>query len=169
MRATEPHHRQLYGVALALCRDPDQASDLTQEALIKAYKAFHRFRDGAPMLPWLRRILKNVYLDTLKTGRARHEVAERDLGKGGLPEPRGSDPDALAKVEQKERASWLREELEGLSEEHQRVLELCVMQDMSFAEVAEIMEVPVGTVASRVARARDKLRSRLERRGKLRR
>jgi RNA polymerase sigma factor (sigma-70 family) len=76
VKLTRPHHRQLYGIALSLCRDPDQAQDLTQEALIKAYQAFDRFRSDEPILPWLRRILRNVYLDTFKTGRARHEVNE---------------------------------------------------------------------------------------------
>jgi DNA-directed RNA polymerase specialized sigma24 family protein len=62
-----------------MCRDADQAHDLTQETLVRAFEAFDTFRPGAPILPWLRQILRHLFLDTFKTGRARHEIAEREM------------------------------------------------------------------------------------------
>ena len=166
-RLTEPHHRQLFGIALSLCRDRDQAADLTQEALIRAYQAFDRFRPGAPVLPWLRRILRNVFLDTFKTGRARHEVTESTMG-SAEHEPYQLDTthahdgvSALDQLERNQLVTWLQQEIAALDPSQQQVLELCVMQDLSFKEAAELLELPVGTVASRLARARAELRLRI--------
>jgi RNA polymerase sigma-70 factor, ECF subfamily len=167
VRLTEPHHRDLYGVALALCHDADQAADLAQEALVRAYEAFDRSRPGAPVRPWLRSILRNLFLDTFKTGRARHEVTDSELGSGqgaGLAEMAAEGVDPLARLEQAELQAWVREEIAALSVDHQQVLELCVMHEMGFAEAAELAGIPVGTVASRLGRARVELRERLRRR-----
>ena len=167
MRLTEPHHRDLYGIALALCRDADQAADLAQETLVRAYEAFDRFRPGAPVRPWLRSILRNLFLDTFKTGRARHEVAESELGVAQGPvvsEMADEGVDPLARLERAELQDLVRQEIAALSPDHQQVLQLCVMHEMGFAEAAELAGVPVGTVASRLGRARAKLRERLLRR-----
>lgn len=165
VRLTEPHHKQLYGIAIALCRDPDKAADLVQEALIRAFEAFDRFRRDEPVLPWIRRILRNVYLDSFKTGRYRHEVPESELGPTHKPADLAvSAPDPLAKLEQDQLFTWVREEMTCLDPTHQQVLELCVMQELSFVEAAEIAEIPVGTLASRLARARVQLRKRVLRR-----
>jgi RNA polymerase sigma-70 factor, ECF subfamily len=167
VRLTEPHHRDLYGVALALCHDSDQAADLAQETLVRAYEAFDRFRPGAPVRPWLRSILRNLFLDTFKTGRARHEIADSQLGAASGPalvELADEEVDPLARLEQAERQAWVREEISALSPDHQQVLQLCVMHEMGFAEAAELAGIPVGTVASRLGRARAELRDRLLRR-----
>ncbi len=52
VRVTTPHHRTLFGIALSLCRDSDQAADLTQDALVRAFEAFDRFKAGSTALPW---------------------------------------------------------------------------------------------------------------------
>lgn len=169
VRLTTPHHRQLYGIALALCRDRDQAADLTQEALIRAYQAFDGFRPGAPVLPWLRRILRNVFLDSFKTGRARHEVTESSMGASGRDSSpyqldtafAGEGIDAFEEIERSQLAAWLKQEIATLDPAHQQVLELCVMQELSFKEAADTLDLPVGTVASRLARAREGLRNRI--------
>jgi len=117
-RLTGPHHRHLYGIALLLCHDPDPAADLTQEALVRAFKAFDRFRPDSPVLPWLRRILRNVFLDTFKTARARHEVAEHEMpGENGLASFTAVDAasdDPLIRLERAQLAAWVREEIGAL-------------------------------------------------------
>jgi RNA polymerase sigma-70 factor, ECF subfamily len=171
VRLTEPHHRDLYGIALALCHDPDQAADLAQDTLVRAYEAFDRFRPGAPVRPWLRSILRNLFLDTFKTGRARHEVTDSELSAGqgpALAEMADEGVDPLSRLERAELQAWVRQEIAGLSPDHQQVLQLCVMHEMGFAEAAELVGVPVGTVASRLGRARSELRERLSRRLALR-
>lgn len=164
VRLTAPHQRELLGLARALCRDPDQAADLAQETLIHAFNAFDRFRPDAPVRPWLRRILRNLFLDSLKTGRARHEVR----ADGGLGEDDPSPPDVavdpadpLAALERAELAGWLREEIQALDPDRRQVVELCVIHELSFQEIAELTGVPVGTVASRLARGRATLRERM--------
>lgn len=168
VRLTQPYHKHLYGIALSLCKDADQAQDLTQEALIRAFEAFDRYRQGESILPWLRQILRNLFWDTFKTGRARHEIAEREFNPDKLSpivdriDHNTDDP--LAKLERHQISSWLQEEIAALDPSHQQVLELCVMQELSFEEAAEMASIPVGTVASRLARARAQLRERMLRR-----
>jgi RNA polymerase sigma-70 factor, ECF subfamily len=164
IRLTEPCHRMLYGFALTLCKDADQANDLTQEALIRAFEAFDQFRPGAPLMPWLRRILRNLFFDSFKTGRAQHEISEREMSLADaapLLEAADDSKDPLVQLEGAQLAGWLKEEIEALEPGHQQVLQLCVMQDLSFEEAAEAANVPVGTIASRLARARAQLRERM--------
>jgi RNA polymerase sigma-70 factor, ECF subfamily len=170
VRLTEPHHRHLYGIALALCHDADQAADLTQETLIHAFAAFDRFRPGASMRPWLRSILRHLFLDTFKTGRSRHEVAESDIAAAegsSLTEIPDERPDPLAELERAELQQWVQQEIAALSPAHRQVLTLCVVHGLGFAEAAELAGIPVGTVASRLGRARAELRERLLRRTSL--
>jgi RNA polymerase sigma-70 factor, ECF subfamily len=166
VRLTEPCHKQLYGIALSLCKDADQANDLTQETLIRAFEAFDQFRPGAPIMPWLRQILRHIFLDTFKTGRARHEISERELSSvEGSPcfEVADDRNNPLAQVERSQLSRWLQEEIAALDPAHQQVLMLCIMQDLSFEEAAESAGIPVGTISSRLARARAQLRERMTR------
>jgi RNA polymerase sigma-70 factor (ECF subfamily) len=163
-RATSVHQNRLYRVARALCRDSDVAADLTQETLIHAFRAFDSFRPEQLVLPWLCRILRNVYLDSLKTGRARHEVAGRELP-GEHDDPyhnvRGSTPDPLGMLERQTLRACLSEELEALEPDQRLILVLCDVEEMSYQEAAEIAGIPIGTVRSRLARCRERLRARL--------
>lgn len=164
VRLTAPHHRELLGLARALCRDGDQAADLAQETLVHAFKAFDRFRPDAPVRPWLRRILRNLFLDSLRTGRARHELSDSQRGVRDdtpLPSAGVDTSDPLAALERAQLSSWLREEIAALEPDQRQVMELCVMQDLTFQEIAELTDLPVGTVASRLARGRARLRERM--------
>jgi RNA polymerase sigma-70 factor (ECF subfamily) len=163
-RVTGPLHARLYRIARSLCRDDDQAADLTQETLIRAFCAFDSFRAGEPVLPWLCRILRNVHLDSFKTGRARHELSRRELP--GTPDDpyqdvASSSPDALRLLERQSLRSFLNAEIEALEPGQRLILLLCDVEEMSYQEAAEIAGVPVGTVRSRLARARERLRERL--------
>jgi RNA polymerase sigma-70 factor (ECF subfamily) len=166
VRQTRPFHERLYRIALSLCRDRDQAADLTQEALVRAFRSFDSFRPGAPVLPWLARILRNVHLDSFKTGRAQHEVAEHQLDREGP----GIDasvahpaPDPLAALERAELGARLAREMETLDPGQRQTLILCDIEGFSYQEAAEAEGVPVGTIRSRLARGRAELRRRLRR------
>ncbi|MBW2734161.1 MAG: RNA polymerase sigma factor [Deltaproteobacteria bacterium] len=162
---TRPYHDRLFRIAITICGDRDLAADLSQEALVRAFNAFDRFEDGRPVLPWLTRILRNVYLDTFKTSRAKHEVrvgGDRDVQPfASVPSP---TPNPLQLTEQREMQRILASELGKLDPAHQLVINLCEMEGMSYQEAADAMEVPIGTVRSRLARARDALRQRIIRR-----
>lgn len=165
VRLTRPHHEALFRIALTLCHDHDQAADLTQEALIRAFRAFDRFDPDRPVLPWLARILRNVHLDSFKTARSRHEVASHQLASTrsdpfATAPSKHPDPASLAETAQLTR--WVQEELRELDEEGQIVILMCDIEGFTYQEAAEVAGVPVGTVRSRLSRARQRLRVRIE-------
>lgn len=167
VQTTRPFHERLFRIALTLCRDRDQAADLTQEALIRAFRAFDRFREGEAVLPWLARILRNLHLDTFKTGRARHEVAAHQLSadRGDPLDFQPSRvPDPLAALERSRLSAFLTEELEALDPDHRLVVILCDIEEFSYQEAADVAGIPIGTVRSRLSRCREHLRQRLLRR-----
>lgn len=159
VKQTKAYHQKLFGVAYALCRDKDQAADLAQETLIKAYKARDRYQSDRPIYPWLKTILHNIFRDSFKTAVAKHEVKTDTELHLSLLESKGPSP--LEHIEKKELSKILREEMCALDDEHQQILELCVVQGCSFSEAAELLNLPLGTVSSRLARARAKMRQRL--------
>lgn len=165
VRVTRPYHERLYRIALSLCHDRDQAADLTQEALVRAFKAFDRFHAGAPVLPWLARILRNIHLDTFKTGRAQYEVAEHQVARREVgsfyEETAAASPDPLAALERSRMSTWLNEEIAALDEGQRIIIVLCDIEGLSYQEAAEIAGVPVGTVRSRLSRCRAYLRERI--------
>ena len=167
VKLTEPYYGRLLRIAVAMCKERDLAADLTQETLLKAFLALDNFRPGAPVLPWLTRILRNVFIDTLRTGRARHEVAEHQL-KTESANPvglaRSGTMTPLAQVEQSQLSTWLQEELSALPCSQQLLIVLCDVEGFTYQEAAEAAGVPVGTVRSRLSRGRESLRLRLKRR-----
>lgn len=165
VRLTKPYHERLFRIAVALCGDRDQAADLTQEAMVRAFRAFDRFRPDQPVLPWLARILRNYYLDTLKTGRAKHELAGHQMGKedpyANLP---AAAPSPFEQVERSQLAALLQEEISALDQPHQLVLILCDIEGFSYQDAARVAGVPIGTVRSRLSRCRTYLRQRIQER-----
>jgi RNA polymerase sigma-70 factor (ECF subfamily) len=167
VRLTSPYHDRLNRIALALCHDADQAADLTQEALIRAFRAFDRFVPGQPVLPWLARILRNVHLDSFKTGRARHELAAHQLPldrQDPLESRKAPGPDPHVAMERSQLRAWLWQEVQALDPGHQLVIILCDIEEFSYQEAADVAGIPVGTVRSRLSRCREHLRRRLEER-----
>ena len=153
---TEPHHARLYQAALGLCGDRDQAADLTQEALVKAFLAFHRFREGAPPYPWLVRILRNVHLDQVRSAHARRETV-----RSTAPDPPDPRRGPLATVLAAEEVDAVHRAIAALPEEFALVITLVELQGLSYEEVADAAGIPIGTVRSRLYRARERLRQRL--------
>ena len=99
---TRDVHPRLFQLALALCGDRDLAADLTQDALVRGFLAFDRFRPGAPVYPWLARILRNAFIDHHRSARVRREVAA-----DAAPEPVARAPAADERVLASERADAL--------------------------------------------------------------
>jgi RNA polymerase sigma-70 factor (ECF subfamily) len=158
-----PELPALHQVAYYLARDADEAQDLAQEACVRAYQALDQFRSDAPLRPWLHRILRNVFLDRRKSAMARHEILAEDgqseeLVATGEAEVAGSPLDRLLAQETREA---LAEQVRTLPEVFQAALVLCDIQGLSYAEVCEITGLPLGTVKSRLARARLMLRDRI--------
>lgn len=150
-----PYYRRLYGFALRLCGDPDRASDLTQDSLIKAYRAYDRFREGAPIMPWLMRILRNTFLDDQRSARARYELRAKE----GEIEAVGQGGDQLSAVSRSQLRERLEAGLEKLPEHHAAVLIAVDVEGLDYTEAALVLDVPVGTIRSRLNRARAQLRA----------
>ena len=155
-----PHLDAAYGYARWLTRDPVQAQDVAQEAMLRALRYFHSFR-GENAKPWLLRIVRNTWLDQAarKTEKVPLESIEERASDG--PDPEQS---ALAGDRRRQVAAALA----ALPAEAREVLVLREIEDLSYKRIATVLDLPIGTVMSRLARAREKLaaglRGRLERR-----
>lgn len=162
-----PELEVLYGVAMRLTHDPHDAEDLVQETVLRAYRAIDRF-DGRYPRAWLLTILRNANINRARK-RTPDLLIDEQRTLGALP-ARGADgradgaaEDALNRIPD----DTLVDALERLSDDHRAVLALVDIDGLSYREAAEVLDVPIGTVMSRLHRARNKLRARLERAGYL--
>jgi RNA polymerase sigma-70 factor (ECF subfamily) len=161
------HQSRVYGLALQLLRDPEDAEDAAQEAFVRCYASLDRYNPDMSFGGWLYRIAYNHCLDVLRRRRRAPSVdsgaTDSELSLvDALPDP---GPGVEELVERGEGASTLRRALEGLSEEHRRVLTLRYMLDLPYAEMARVLDVPESTVTMRLYHAKKALRARLARMG----
>ena len=153
------YNRKMYSVVYALVRSHEDARDLVQETFIRAYQNIRRFDEQYRFYTWLYRIAVNLCFTFLK--RRKHapvsiESDDPEQGETELPDTR-SAPIA----EQSERQRSIERSLALLPAEQRLAIELRTYQGMSYAEIAEVMHTSIGTVMSRLSRARDKLRESL--------
>lgn len=164
-RLTLPHHARLFRLACALCKNRDLANDLTQDALLKAFVSFAKYDRALPIFPWLAKILRHLFLDFVKSGRIQHEIAEHQMSfEAELTKIEGIDDlthSPLSQLESAELQRRIKQEMQKLPKPQQLILVMCDMEDISYKEAAQILDIPIGTVQSRLARAREQLRQRL--------
>ena len=147
--------RQVYAVCYHMMGNREDAQDCAQEAMLRAFRAFDTFRRDASFSTWITRIAMNVCTDAL---RRRRDAVSLDA----LREEQGFDvpdaaPTAYARLEEHERLRLLREGLALLPTDMRELIVLRDIQGRSYEEIGEILDVPLGTVKSRVSRAREKL------------
>ncbi len=140
--------------ARALCRDFSEADDLVQECLVRAVSKRRLWIRGRKLRPWLFTMMHNLFVNVLRRHDAVRDADEADFEAFAI----GSEEDAdlLCTMSDFEHA------LRGLNAEHREVLVLVGVEQMSYREVAQVADVPVGTVMSRLARARERLATSLE-------
>jgi RNA polymerase sigma-70 factor (ECF subfamily) len=150
-----PHLDAAYNLAQWLLRDPHDAQDAVQDACLRAHKAFGRFR-GTDGRAWILTIVRNVCYSRLRDSRrGPAEVAfEDDLHGAGHD---SADANAVAWGEV--RSELLRQALEGLPAEYREVIVLHEIEGLAYREIAAVAGIPLGTVMSRLARARAKLQA----------
>ena len=148
--------RAVHRLAWSLTRSASDADDLTQETFVRAWRAIARFERGQPLYPWLARIVTNTAFSLFRHRRRRPEQSIEPLVEQGRQW--GVDDDPATHAAASERDARLRACFARLSPEHQAVLALRVMQDLPYDAIATALGVPVGTVMSRLSRARAELR-----------
>lgn len=155
----ERHKTQVYRVALAITRDPNAAEDILQEGFLRLHSSVDRFDETRPLAPWLYRVTVNLSYNWV-TRRGRWLVPMEGAMERLRAGPKSS-PETV--VEQNELQRIVREALNALGFEHRVVLVLFYLGEFSLKEIAHILDLPEGTVKSRLHYGRKRLRSRLER------
>ena len=153
-----PHLDAVYGFARWLTRDPVAAQDVAQEAMLRALRYFHAFR-GGPARPWLLGIVRNTWTDM----RAKSGLNDRPLDEIEDRAADGPDPEQSAVAGDRRR--HVAAALAALPAEAREILVLREIEDLAYRDIATVLDLPIGTVMSRLARAREKLA--VELRGRL--
>jgi RNA polymerase sigma-70 factor (ECF subfamily) len=153
-REAYPHFREIYRAALRLTRRPAEAEDLTQEVFLQAWKSFDRFQLGTNARAWLYKILWNVHQQRL---RKKVPIPLGAEGEERLAETLAAQETTPTEVKDEDVAAAL----EALSPEHREIVLLSDLEEFTYKEIAEILKIPIGTVMSRLSRARAALRERL--------
>jgi RNA polymerase sigma-70 factor (ECF subfamily) len=150
------HGRFLYNVAYRLTGDHDDAQDLVQEVLLRVRRGLATFRPGS-LEAWLSRITTNAFLDEVRRRARRPSIRLVEEDEHALPASPGADEAA--------RAAGLPDDIQAalgaLPDEYRVAVVLCDVVGLSYGEIADALDVPVGTVRSRIHRGRAQLREAL--------
>jgi RNA polymerase sigma-70 factor, ECF subfamily len=155
------HLDGLYGYAMALTRNHARAEDLVQETYVRAIPAMGRLRARSDVKGWLFTILRNIWLNELRKSRNGPPLVEIDIGNSvadRVAEPSKNSHDLYVRKMENEQ---VRAAIHKLSEEFREIILLREYEELSYHEIASILGCPVGTVMSRLGRARAKLRALL--------
>ncbi len=163
-----PFMGPLYSAALRMTRNPADAEDLVQETYLRAYRAFDSFQEGTNLKAWLYRILTNTFINQYRAAKRRPEQSDiedvEDLylyrRLGGLEAAvagRSPEAEVLEGIPDAE----VKEALESLPEQFRMAVLLADVEGFAYKEIAEILDIPIGTVMSRLHRGRKQLQKRL--------
>lgn len=168
MADVEQYLDSLYSTALRLTRKPADAQDLVQETLMKAYRAYGNFKEGTNLKAWLFRILTNSYINIYRYKKRRPVEVDVDNQDTMYVyhKLRGSQSDDLTQSVEDSffetfTDSVISDALENLPDQYREVVLLSDVEGLSYAEIAEMLEVPPGTVMSRLHRGRKALQKAL--------
>jgi len=154
-----PLFDQLYNFARWLTHDPTEAEDLVQETYAKALRGFPSFQPGTNFRAWIYRILRNTFL-TSRTGLKATAMVPLDA-EDADELPGGPETPETVFISNSEQ-QLLQEALEALPVHFREILLLCEAEEMSYQEISETLSIPIGTVMSRLSRARKALREILQ-------
>ena len=155
------NQNKVYALALRLVNDREEAADLAQEAFVKAWQGLASFQGESSFSTWMYRLTTNVCIDHLRRQKRREGVepaVSLDDENSGWAEPAGRDSDPQQVLEQSERGQALARGLAKLPDWQRRVLVLRELSGLSYQEIGEALDIDLGTVKSRIARARLNLR-----------
>ncbi|HEX2041562.1 MAG TPA: sigma-70 family RNA polymerase sigma factor [Acidimicrobiales bacterium] len=165
---TMEHMPSLYTAALRMTRNPADAEDLVQDTYLKAYRAFDSFQEGTNLKAWLYRILTNTFINSYRAKKRRPEESDIDDveqlylyrrlgGLEGAQSGRSAEEEVLDHFTEAD----VKDAVESLPEQFRLAVLLGDVEGFSYKEIAEILDVPIGTVMSRLHRGRRALQKRL--------
>jgi RNA polymerase sigma-70 factor, ECF subfamily len=163
-----PYMSSLYAAAMRMTRNPSDAEDLVQETYLRAYRGFEGFREGTNLKAWLYKILTNTFINQYRARKRRPEQVDLDDTEdfylyrrlGGLEAAdaqRSSESEVLDQIPD----ATVKEALESLPEQFRIAVILADIEGFSYKEIAEILDIPMGTVMSRIHRGRKALQKSL--------
>ena len=163
-----PFMSALYSAALRMTRNPADAEDVVQETYLKAYRAFGSFQEGTNLKAWLYRILTNTFINSYRSKKRRPEQTELDDveelylyrrlgGLEGAAAGRSAEDEVLDLFTEGE----IKDALEALPQQFRLAVLLADVEGFSYKEIADILDIPIGTVMSRLHRGRKALQKTL--------
>lgn len=162
------HMPSLYSAALRMARNPADAEDLVQETYLKAYRGFDGFREGTNLKAWLYRILTNTYINQYRAKKRRPDESELDEVEDLYLYRRlgGLEAAQAGRSAEDELMDWftdaeVKEAVESLPDQFRVAVLLADVEGFSYKEIAEILDIPIGTVMSRLHRGRKALQKKL--------
>ena len=154
------YQNRLFNTLCHVVSSPEEAEDVVQEAFVQAFVKLATFKRNSAFYTWLYRIAFNTAIS--RGRRKRPEVSVEATRDAIGDEPMDANEAATERVLREERAVQIHQALGELSDEHRSILVLREMEDLSYDEIAEILDLPVGTVRSRLHRARTQMRDQLK-------
>jgi RNA polymerase sigma-70 factor (ECF subfamily) len=148
----------LFGYAMVLTRNPTEAADLVQETYVRALKARESLRPSSHVKSWLFTILRNIWLNQLRHKRSAPLIVELEAHQGVADSAIETSKDPHARYVSKVEQEKVRNAIQQLPAEFREIIILREYEELSYEEIAVMLDCPAGTVMSRLARARAKLR-----------
>ena len=162
----EAHERRMYAVALRMCGNREDAQDCLQEAMLRIYKSIGSFKGQSSFATWAYRITMNTCLDELRKKKNKQNTSLDSLLEVGWSPTDGSNAPEKHAIQAEVRKS-LHAAIQDLPEDMRSAIVLRDIQGLAYDEIAEALDVNVGTIKSRISRGREKLREKLKNIGEL--
>ena len=166
------HQKNVYNLCYRMAGDPDDAMDLSQETFLRAWRCLDQYQFASAFSTWLYRLCSNICIDFLRK-RRRQQTVPLTFEDADGEEQTYAVPDAQPLPEEQVELKLTHETLAAamaqLLPEHRAVLQLRVVNEMSYEQIADVLDIQIGTVKSRLSRARNQLKKILERRNLSRR
>lgn len=160
------HQKNVYNLCYRMAGNPDDAMDLSQETFLRAWRCLDQYQFASAFSTWLYRLCSNICIDFLRR-RRRQQTVPLTFEDADGEEQTYAVPDAQLLPEEQVELKLTRETLAAamaqLLPEHRAVLQLRVVNEMSYEQIADVLDIQIGTVKSRLSRARNQLKKILER------
>ena len=160
------HQKNVYNLCYRMAGNPDDAMDLSQETFLRAWRCLDQYQFASAFSTWLYRLCSNICIDFLRR-RRRQQTVPLTVEDADGEEQTYAVPDAQPLPEEQVELKLTRETLAAamaqLLPEHRAVLQLRVVNEMSYEQIADVLDIQIGTVKSRLSRARNQLKKILER------